>query len=650
MASKSEAASDQGSTVGSSVGEANTQLDTTLIIAAYLENLIAYLIILHRNDGQTTSQQYTLADVRRSHSEVTLASINFPPLHHHQSKLVDRSSEIPDSTEPARSKSFVSLPGLLRSSFSIEPHLEETAEVLGVNQPTDNSISPWAAVMAMSTSSPTPSESGDDAPSEKSFNHMHDVEAGVIVVGTSETSRLERRRTTHMHSSSASGLHHHHNHHLFPKSPLVPIDIDNIKRDFILKLSRTFFMYGAPSHRLEHHLTEVSKALDVDAQFFLLPALIMISFGGENYKSNVHFIKQPGGMNMSKLAQVNALCLTLTNGLIDIHNAVELLDGIRNAKENPWWVSLLTFPVSSFCFSLLLFQTTWLESAMAGVLGVIVGVLSVFGGKHTEFSFMPEFFGSLISAFLSRAIQPLFHSTGLCYDHLKVTLAALVIFLPGMSLTISIIELSTRNMVSGTVRMFGALFTAMLLGFGMTIGASLVAWDSAKSQSTPICEATSQLWGLIFFVPMAMSINLLFQGSKHQWPIMTLTSGIGYVTAGLLNLVPALKAQPTAVNAIASAVIGITGNIYARCTNDVAVAPIFTAVWIQVPGSLSVKSTLGFFVGTGGDSGGSSGGVVDGISFTFQMLTISISLALGLFVATMAVWPLKRPRYEYLTI
>ncbi|KAJ3015211.1 UNVERIFIED_CONTAM: hypothetical protein HDU68_012833 [Siphonaria sp. JEL0065] len=589
------------------------------------------------------------AEFKRSHSDVTLEKSfrSFLQSETHVKTKITPSAGTTELAEVTRSKSFVHAPGLIRTSFSIDPHLEETAEVLGVEEPSDvpkimkeKGISPWAAVLAMSTSSPTPSEASDEIQSERSFNYNNtDLEAALPL--PFDGTRLERRRTVPYHPPMPNGFQQ-------SKSPLHE---DNIKRDFILRLSRTFFMYGAPSHRLEHHLTEVSKALKVDAQFFLLPALIMISFGGENYKSNVHFIKQPGGMNMSKLAQVNALCLTLTNGLIDIYNAVDLLDGIRAAKENPWWVSLLTFPVSSFSFSLLLFQTTWLESIVAGLLGVIVGSLSVFGGQYTEFSFLPEFFGSLISAFLSRAIQASFHSHGLCYDHLKVTLAALVIFLPGMSLTISIIELSTRNMVSGTVRMFGALFTAMLLGFGMTIGASLVLWD-VDPHPGPTCEPTSQFWAFLFFIPMAMSINLLFQGNKHQWPIMTFTSGIGYITAGLLNLVPALKAQPTAVNAMASAAIGIVGNIYARCTNDVAVAPIFTAVWIQVPGSLSVKSTLGFFVGTAAanSTGAGGGGVVDGISFTFQMLTISISLALGLFCATMLVWPLRRPKYEYLTI
>jgi uncharacterized membrane protein YjjB (DUF3815 family) len=83
-------------------------------------------------------------------------------------------------------------------------------------------------------------------------------------------------------------------------------------------------------------------------------------------------------------------------------------------------------------------------------------------------------------------------------------------------------------------------------------------------------------------------------------------------------------------------------NLDARISHDVAVAPILAGILLQVPGSLGVRSTLGFF------AGGSK--IVDGVDFTFQMLTIGMSLALGLFVSTLLVFPIKGPKYKYLTV
>jgi uncharacterized membrane protein YjjB (DUF3815 family) len=53
---------------------------------------------------------------------------------------------------------------------------------------------------------------------------------------------------------------------------------------------------------------------------------------------------------------------------------------------------------------------------------------------------------------------------------------------PGLSITISITELATGNMISGTTRIFSAIITTLQLGFGMTLG---------KIFLLPVCEAAS---------------------------------------------------------------------------------------------------------------------------------------------------------------
>ncbi|KAJ3071958.1 hypothetical protein HDU98_004523 [Podochytrium sp. JEL0797] len=398
-----------------------------------------------------------------------------------------------------------------------------------------------------------------------------------------------------------------------------------IKRQFILKLARLFHQFGAPSHRFEHHMEQVAKTLNMRAEFNLLPSLILVSFeNAETGESNTQLIKVTGGINMAKLAQVNALCLTLTQGLIDVHAAWDMLEGVRSAKDHSDAILQVTYPICGFGVALLLFQLTWFESSVAGFLGLILGIMSFLAEKYSGFGYLFEFFGSLVATFLARAIQGMFRDQ--CYDFVKVTLSALAVFVPGLGLTIAIIELSTKNIVSGTVRLIGALFNSMLYGFGMTLGSALVLWDTSPSANTPTCSPTSPLWATVFLIPLAMSVNLIQQANRHQWPVMTLASALGYATYSFLNTIPSVAAQPTAVTALAGLVIGLTGNIYARWTNDVAVAPIFSAIMLQVPGALSVKSTLGIF-GTTASVGSAPTGI-DGVTFTFQMLSIGMSLAM----------------------
>ncbi|KAJ1566614.1 hypothetical protein HK405_009090 [Cladochytrium tenue] len=131
--------------------------------------------------------------------------------------------------------------------------------------------------------------------------------------------------------------------------------------------------------------------------------------------------------------------------------------------------------------------------------------------------------------------------------------------LPGLSLTLSIIELSTRNIISGTVRLFGAIFTATLIGYGMTIGSTIVAWPVAD---TVTCSAPSPLWGLLLFWPMATAVNLYFLPHRKQLPIMTFTAAVGWLAYVLLNQVPQLKSNTSATTAICALAIGLVANIF----------------------------------------------------------------------------------------
>lgn len=90
----------------------------------------------------------------------------------------------------------------------------------------------------------------------------------------------------------------------------------------------------------------------------------------------------------------------------------------------------------------------------------------------------------------------------------------------GLSIAMAMRELSTRQIISGTTRMAGALVTALRLfalfyvltdyslGFGITAGATLVFWvDPGVSLSKPCEHPIDPLW-LILWVPVTISGRL----------------------------------------------------------------------------------------------------------------------------------------------
>ena len=83
--------------------------------------------------------------------------------------------------------------------------------------------------------------------------------------------------------------------------------------------------------------------------------------------------------------------------------------------------------------------------------------------------------------------------------------------------------------------MFSALFQALMLGFGIAIGTDLVFWKSVPASLTDVASCNpcgpslGIAWQYVFFFPYSFVVNMFFQSSLKQWPIMTFVALIGYV-------------------------------------------------------------------------------------------------------------------------
>ncbi|KAJ3071959.1 hypothetical protein HDU98_004524 [Podochytrium sp. JEL0797] len=532
-------------------------------------------------------------------NEASLSAFPSHPRPHSPSNVIFPESEIPAKPAPPTPipRSLTSSPSFLHrlSHDNNEASLEEAADVFGIQNPVElprmmreMGISPWAALLAVGGP----------------FHDVTQQTEGGVSLEECRSPGMRRRRQMHSRHPLTEAVNAKDGE-----------EERKTKRQFLLKLARNFHEYGAPSHRFEHHMEQVSASLHIRAEFNLLPSLILVSFLNDDGESDTQLIKAKSGINLSKLAQVNALCSTLSEGLIDVYDASDLLEAVREGRDHPEWLLMLMFPTCGFTVAIVLFQLTWIESAVAGMLGVCLAAVSFVSSRHPGFNYLFEFLGSLVATFAS------------------------------LGITIGIIELSTRNIVSGTVRLVGSLFNCMLYGFGMTFGAALVFWNDSKSTNEKQCPPTSPLNCFIFFIPLAMAINLVMQANRHQWTIMTFAFGVSYTVYMSLNLVPSFASQPTVVIAIGGLAVGLVANIYSRVTNDIAIAPIYCGIMLLVPGAFSVNSSLGVFVM---DDHNSSG--IDGAQFTLQMLSISMAIAMGLFVATLIVWPIRGPKTRYLAI
>ena len=68
------------------------------------------------------------------------------------------------------------------------------------------------------------------------------------------------------------------------------------------------------------------------------------------------------------------------------------------------------------------------------------------------------------------------------------TLAGLIVLVPGLTLTTAMTELATRDLVSGTARLMGAVLIFLEIGFGVALG-----WQLTRLAPSPLVLAPTPL-------------------------------------------------------------------------------------------------------------------------------------------------------------
>ncbi|KAF9122522.1 hypothetical protein BGX30_001923 [Mortierella sp. GBA39] len=410
-----------------------------------------------------------------------------------------------------------------------------------------------------------------------------------------------------------------------------------LRQDLLIRLCKSLIRYGAPSHRIELAMEAMCKTFGVDGSFAFLPGLMMISFGdSDTHTSETHLIKCAQGFDMGRLAKVNKIARAVVYGDLEPSEALMELKEINNEKP-PYgmWVILASFSVSSGLIAPLVFKGSWYDMLAGMGLGSVVGLTSLLASRYSVYSNVFEVSTSIVIAFVAKALRDYVCFTG-------VVLSGIVMLLPGLSLTTAIMELSSRYMISGSVRMFYSLIYCLFLGFGLSIGSNL--WDVFKEPppgdlKMGYCHPATEPWRWVLFPLLAISFNIQLYATPKQWPVMIVCSSVGYAVSEFAGLYWPHSLHIAA--AVSAFVVGLLGNIYERLTHELAFVPILGAILLIVPGGMGVRSSLLLL--------DQSGNAAQGTVFALQMIIVALSIAVGLFASTLIVYPLGKKRNALLT-
>ncbi|KAF9581975.1 hypothetical protein BGW38_000823 [Lunasporangiospora selenospora] len=408
------------------------------------------------------------------------------------------------------------------------------------------------------------------------------------------------------------------------------------RQDYVLRLARAMIKYGAPSHRLEDAVDHTAHTLELNLQCVYLPNLMIVAFTDyETHTSETHLLKVSAGLNMSKFAQVHQVLKMVTHSSIPVEEAIMKLDAINMEKDMwPRWANILSYAVASFCTASMFFRGNWTDSGVALLLGTMVGLMNWLSEMVPSYSHICEVTMSVLVSFIAQALH-----RHVCQSAVKM--AGIVMLLPGYTITCAILELSSRHMISGSVRLFYAVIFSLLLGYGLTIGASLWALfdrSSTESKVTVGClETLDAKWNILFVPLFAFSLNIWLKAHPRQWVLATVLSIVGYSISYSTSTFAGARTEVS--SALASFAIGLIGNVYQRLTRQLTFQAVVCAVFFLVPGSMGLKGAMALFTED----------MAGGFNFALQMVIAAIAISVGLFASALVVYPMGKARSAQMT-
>ena len=397
---------------------------------------------------------------------------------------------------------------------------------------------------------------------------------------------------------------------------------DEPRARFLVELARVLGTYGTSSNRLEEVIAVCADDLGLSAQTFNTPTSVFVSVESDEGCSTYLARVTPGEADLTKLMAIDRVFndvienrLSPEEGIAGIKNIVKM------APRYPAWMMVLSFGVVSGCAGHFLGGAVK-EMVASSIVGLVVGFLVLFTGKRREFSRLMEFLSGLSAALISGLIAVPIGG----YMPAVAGIAGIIILLPGLTLTVAMVELATKHVVSGTARLAGAVMVLMVIGFGVVIGQHIVMEIVGEQV---VVEAEPMAWwvDLLSVVIATLFMTILFQAHiRHAWVM---------VVAGLLSFYSArygtAQFGPEVGVLGASMAVGIASNLYARVFDRPALTMMLPGLLMLVPGSLGLRSLQLFL----------DNETVDGVQSAFTVMVIGVALVVGLLLANVILPPRK---------
>ncbi len=386
---------------------------------------------------------------------------------------------------------------------------------------------------------------------------------------------------------------------------------------FVLALARALHRYGTPADRLEAGLQRVCTQLGLRAEVFTTPTAIIMSFGQAHELRSSLMRVEGGEMDMGKLQRVDALADAVAAHHVDPAEGIAKLDEIiAGPSRFGRALSMLSHGVTAGSFAVF-FGGSLEDVLLAGAIGLLLGLLAQVLRRSTDQNRVFELVGSAFTAFAAGAVSSFVESI----TPSVVTIAALVILLPGLALSVAMTELATRNLIAGTARLMSAVIVLLELAIGVAIGERLAGALFVVHQAAPAPLPEWANW--VALAASSVAVAILVQAQVRAFGWIVNACFVAYVGARFGS--EWLGGQLGAL--VGAFALGMLANLYARLLDRPAQVVSVPAVLVLVPGGMGFRGIHALF----------DRDTLTGVETVFAMFVVATAIAAGLLIANALV-------------
>jgi uncharacterized membrane protein YjjB (DUF3815 family) len=256
------------------------------------------------------------------------------------------------------------------------------------------------------------------------------------------------------------------------------------------------------------------------------------------------------------------------------------------------------------------------------VIGLVIGLLLLATQKYKALGRVFE----PVAAFTASSLAVVFSFAFGPYAVSNATLAGLIVLVPGLTLTVALIELSTQHLSSGTARLNGAFVVFLGIGFGVAVG-NIVAESLLGSPRIARADTLPAWTEIVAQIATSLAFTVLLKARPRDtiWIVLAGALTIWGSRLGVHWLGPEIGVFAGAL------IIGVASNLYARFCDRPAMVTQIPGLLLLVPGSIGFRGLAALL----------DKQVISGVDATFKMIITAVALVAGTLIANI-VAPSRR--------